>query len=273
MPLRGNSKAYTLFNAGLKQQYDDRLDDAKDSYREAMQKGCIQAAVNLGTLMVDGTDADKMNAKETFQWAADRGDGSGCRNLAYMYAIGLCVPKDKEKAVEYYRKAAELGNIKAQCNLAVMYRHGNGTPIDYEQAAEWYKRSAEGGYFRAQASLADMYLLGQGVERDPEKAFYWYTKAADNGSSRGMYNLALMYLNGVYTDKDEDKAAGLLNAAIQQGYSKAMFVMGQLLEDKGCMPEAMNLYLSGAAKKEPRCVKRLEEFGYGADHNASVKHS
>jgi TPR repeat protein len=151
--------------------------------------------------------------------------------------------------------------MKAQCNLGVMLRYGNGTPQDFEEAARWYIRSAEAGYFRAQATLAAMYLNGEGLERDALKAAFWYTRAAENGSSRGMYNLGLMYSEGTGVEKDITKAERLFREAVSKGYSKAMFALGEMLMSRGEEDAALELFVSGASKGEPRCISALGSRG------------
>jgi TPR repeat protein len=247
-----------LFNLALTAEETGYDNIAKLQYKRSAETGCTRAMINLGLIYTNGDDSEKSQVENLFSEAAELGDPSGMRNLAYINAVGICISVNKELATKWYAKSAESGNIKAQCNYANMLRSGIGISKNLGEAVKWYEKSAESGYFRAQASLAAMYLSGNGVKADPEKAFYWYSKAAKNGSKRGMYNLGLMYYDGNGTDRDVDRAEMLYRSAAEKGYSKAMFALGEVLEARGRPEEALEWYISGASKGESRCINRLD---------------
>jgi len=260
-PAEPDEKGYEAFNKALDAENEWKRDDAESLYRIAIEQGSPKATVNLGVLLIDGTDAKKKEAISLFLRAADAGDASGMRNMGYVNAIGLGIPANKKEAVKWYTMSAEKGNAKAQCNLAVILRHGKHIRRNYSEALKWNQMSAEAGYSRAQANLALMYMNGEGTERDHSKAFHWYGEAAKNGSSRGMYNLSLMHMKGEGTPVDTEKAAELLNAAAAKGYSKALHVLGETLLMKGKKDEAVELFKVGASKGDQRCIDTLASLG------------
>lgn len=260
-PMEEEIPGATDFNAALKAEAEGDKRSALIGYEKAAKENCTRAMVNLGVMFVDGTESQKDRAESLFKRAADLYDISGWRNLGYINAVGLTVPRDKRKGIEFYTKAAEMGSVKAQCNLGVMYRHGNGTEVDFVEALKWYRMSAEAGYFRAQASLADMLIKGEGCEPDPEGCVYWYTKAAEQGSKRAIYRLAHLMIDGEHVPKDEEKAWKMLFEDAERGYRRAIFEVGEKLESEGEDEESVAWYIKGAAAGETRCKDKLTERG------------
>ena len=56
--------------------------------------------VRLGNILLYGSDEERKESVALFGRAADGGDASGMRNLAYCYAVGVNVEKDKAKGAE-----------------------------------------------------------------------------------------------------------------------------------------------------------------------------
>ena len=196
--------------------------------RTLAEWGHADAAVNLGILLINGSDAE---CKEGIQWirkAAEAGNGSGMRNLGYCYAIGKGTERDSKNAAYWYRRSAEAGNIRAMCNLGVLYEFGNGVEQDYEEAAYWYRKSAEGNNSRAQTNLAYLLSKGLGVKKNIHEAVMLYTKS---GTPRAAYNLAMMMIGESELDRDPEMVENLLKYASDKGYAKATVALTEILGD------------------------------------------
>jgi len=242
------SKAVSLMEA-------DPLDpEAIALLRANIDKGCTSSMVRLGVAFADGDEAQRKESLELFEKAADLGDSSGMRNLAYCYAIGLNCEKDKAKGAELYEKAAEMGNVRAMCNIGVMYDYGNGVDENPEKAFMWYKRSAEGGYARGMTNLGEFYLQGRGTEKDVDEAEVWLERS---GSPRAEYRLAEIYLD---ERKDMDKGMEHLRNAAERGYSKAQYRYGFMMEMSDRL-KAVEMYTKAAGKSNKDAISRLEELG------------
>ena len=229
---------------------------AKPLLEENILAGCTDSMVLLGTVLADGTDEEKRRSIDLFREAAELGNSSGMRNLAYCYAIGLNVEKDKRKGAELYTKAAEMGNARAACNIGVMLDYGNGVEQNFSEAFLWYLRSAEGGCTRGMTNLGEYYLWGKGTEKNVAKAEAWFIRS---GSPRAFYRLSEIYLN----EKgfiDEKKGLKCLNSSAEAGYSRAMFRYGQLIEPED-KDGAVDFYNRAAMKGNQDAISRLEELG------------
>ena len=229
---------------------------AKALLEENIIAGCTDSMVLLGTVLSNGTEEEKKRSLSLFKEAAELGNSSGMRNLAYCYAIGLNVEKDKRKGAELYTKAAEMGNARAACNIGVMYDYGNGVEQNSEEAFLWYLRSAQGGCVRGMTNLGEYYLWGKGTEKNVRKAEEWFIRSA---SPRAFYRLSEIYLNepGFIDNK---KGRECLAHSAEMGYSRAMFAYGSLIESED-KDRAVDFYNKAAMKGNQDAVSRLESLG------------
>jgi TPR repeat protein len=228
---------------------------ARSLLQDASDRGCPEAMVMLGNILMEGEPSERMQALDMFKRAAALGNDSGMRNVGYSYALGLGCDKDKAMAVEWYRKAAEAGNARAQCNLGVMYEFGNGVAQSYEDAAEWYRRSAESGYSRGRTNMGVLLMMGLGAERDPKEAARWF---ALSGSPRASYNLAKLHLEGRGVPQNMERAKELLASSSEAGYAKAMFLLAKLIEAND-EAGSLELYRKAAAKGNEDALAELSE--------------
>ena len=221
-----------------------------------VREGCHDSMVLLGTILTDGDDAEKSRSISLFQQAAELGNSSGMRNLAYCYAIGLNVEKDKAKGAQLYIRAAEMGNARAACNIGVMLDYGNGIEQDFYEAFKWFLKSAEGGYSRGMTNLGEYYLWGKGTGKNVREAEEWFMKS---GSPRATYRLAEIYLDEPgFTDSD--KGMECLRKSALMGYSRAMFRYGTVIESDD-RDTAVDFYNRAAMKGNKDAVARLESMG------------
>ena len=218
------------------------------------ESGCTDSMVLLGTVYAGGSEAQRAESIRLFRSAAEAGDSSGMRNLAYCFAVGLNCEKDKAHAAALYEKAAEMGNPRAMCNIGVMYDYGNGVAEDPAKAFRWYLRSAEAGYPRGMTNLGEYYMRGRGTDKDLAEAERWFLRS---GTPRAMCRLAEIYLD----EKDDmEKGMEYLRKSASGGYSKALFRLGVLLEASD-RAEAVRLYTEAARKSNKDAVARLESMG------------
>lgn len=241
-------KAYDL--------YETDRDTAIDLLQKNLDEGCLSSMVLLGAILSDGNEFEREQSIELFRLASDNDDPSGCRNLAYCYAIGLNIEKDKEKAVELYVKSALMGNARSACNAGVMFEFGNGVEKDENEAFQWYSKSAEGGCTRGMTNLGDFYLLGKGTVKNVPLSIEWFTRS---GSPRATYRLSQIYL----TEKgfiDEAKGLALLKKSAEMGYSRGMVVYAKQIE-KEDPEDAISFFTKAAAKGNSDAVTALENRG------------
>jgi len=260
-PLPDNAPGAKLFNIALQYEGNGLIDEAIKVYSDSINEGNLEAAVNLGVILMYRSKLEYCHAAGLFLYAASKGLSCGYRNLAQMY-IKKIIPGGNEAAAEYYLKAANMGDARAQCNYAIMCKSGKGVKKNTAESIMWIQKSAENGYYRAQAILAEMYHTGDGVYKDIDAAVEWYVKAADNGSPVAAYTLAMIYLEGKEVEKNEKFGRQMLDRAVSLGYSKAAYEAGKIAESENDYVTAVMLFSEGASKGDPGCIEKLCEMGY-----------
>jgi len=270
-PLLDNMPGHKLFNIALEYEGNGLKEEAIKVYKDSINEGCMEAAINLGVILMYGNRVESSEASGFFLMAACKGYSAGYRNLAQMF-VKQILPGGNEAAAEYYLKAANMGDARAQCNYAIMCKNGKGVKKNSSESIIWLHKSAENGYYRAQALLAEMYLNGDGVYKDVDKAVELYVKAADNGSPIAAYTLAMMFLEGKDVERNEKFGRQMLDRAVELGYSKADYEAGLIAESENDYVRAVYLYSEGANKGEPGCIRKLYDLGYfeRADSVSSV---
>lgn len=223
---------------------------------ENLDEGCMSSTVLLGAILSDGNELEREQSIELFRLASDYDDPSGCRNLAYCYAIGLNIEKNKEKAVTLYIKSALLGNARSACNAGVMFDFGNGVEKNDDEAFYWYTVSAEGGCTRGMTNLGEFYLYGKGTSKNVALATEWFIRS---GSPRALYRLSEIH-SSEEGFIDKNKSLEYLKRSAELGYSKGMVRYGKLIsEDRP--EEAISFFNRAAAKGNSDAVEALEERG------------
>ena len=215
--------------------------------------GDTQSMVLLGVVYMNGTPQQRRQSIALFRQAADMGNTSGMRNLAYCYAVGVNIPRDKEAAAILYKEAADNGNAAAACNYGVMLDFGNGVERNCDLAFRYYTMSAEGGCTRGMTNLGEYYDYGKGTERNLNAAEMWYTRS---GSPRAHHRLAVMYLDSP-EKRDREKGLAHLRVSADAGYSKAIL----RLADESEGQEAIDLYTQAARKGSTEAAEKLKELG------------
>jgi hypothetical protein len=209
-------EAAVLFNKGLGHHMKKEAAAAKENYRQAADKGHLNAMYNLGYMYYE--DKDYNNAKTWLQKAAYKGHVSAMNNLGCLYRD--CEGRDN-KAKRWLQKAADKGDAHAMFNLGCMFHAGQGGDRDDNKAKEWFQRAADKDHVKAMFNLGCMYRHGE----DKSKAAEWLQKAADRGDSGAMVKLGCMY----YQDKDYNKAKELYQAAADNGNDVGHFNLGVML--------------------------------------------
>jgi len=119
---------------------------AQEWYLVAAQSGNAEAQNSVGSMLQDRRKYSE--AREWFEKASAQAHPQGTNNLAFLYDLGLGVPRDRAKAKELYISAAKLGWGEAMWNLANMAALGQAGPVDWFGACVWTSRalaSAQGG--------------------------------------------------------------------------------------------------------------------------------
>lgn len=98
--------------------------------------------------------------EEYFKGAVEYHDRWAAFNLAFMYYMGIGVPKNYPMARKFWTAASNIEGGEAQFNLALMCLRGQGEPADYRAAAEYMRVAAARGCVNAQLYLGVAYTLG-----------------------------------------------------------------------------------------------------------------
>ena len=156
-------------------------------YLQIARKGDPRAQFVVGGMYYkgQGTDPDHRQGFFWLLKAAEQGVSSpeSLSIIGTMYLQGIGVPQNYMEAREYLERAADLGDVTAKKNLAYMYYSGLTGKPDYTQALELYKEAALLGDDVSQSNVGMMYAEGMGVGADRVRAYAWYSLAASQGNS------------------------------------------------------------------------------------------
>ena len=160
--LAASSSVRHLYTLALEFQNKNNTAEAENYFRQASEKGVIEASYELGNLAFSRNEFAK--AKEYFMMAAEKGDPWS------QFSLGMIAYLDKDyvQAIAWFRKAADQNLIFAQARLGEIYYKGLGVNRDYKAAEDLYTKAQQDP--AAAFYLAKMYLLGEGVSPDPVKA-------------------------------------------------------------------------------------------------------
>ncbi|WED42204.1 SEL1-like repeat protein [Legionella cardiaca] len=296
---------FSYANLNLAVLKHDSNEDFLPELDKARQLGNSTAGLLLADYyLAQANDPEKIQqAKDIYQYFAEKGDKEGQLKLAFLYDQGLGGQVDAELAAKWYNASAEQGQPVAQFLLGRLYQLGKiGVTPDYEAAKKWYSAS-QSNYSRSavalgfiydtvdddyqnalksyelatkkddkvgQYNLALIYEDGKGVPVDNTKAKVLYAKAAELGHKEAMTQLAEFYFNGLAGKRDEQQALQWYKKAAALGDSDALYQLGLLSETgvatKLNFTDAVNYYQEAAKKgndKAKLALARMYQYGLG----------
>lgn len=254
--------------------------------------------------LAQASDPEKMRqARDIYQYFADKGDKDAQVKLGYLYDTGLGGQLDRELAAKWYDLAAVQGQPIAQFLLGQLYQLGRiGNQPNYAEAKKWYAAAqtvypkaavalgfiydtVDDNYLKALESyqlaarkgdvvgefdLGLIYEKGKGIPVNYAKAKELFTRAASQGYSEAMTQLADMYFNGLGVTRSEQQALQLYKKAASLGDADALYQLGLLSETgvatKLDFPNAVNYYYQASAKgneKAKLALARMYQYGLG----------
>ena len=155
-------------------------------YLQLARKGDPSAQFVVGGMYYkgQGTDPDHRQGFFWLLKAAEQGVSSpeSLSIIGTMYLQGIGVPQNYMEARKYLERAADLGNLTAKKNLAYMYYNGLTGKPNYKQALELYKEAALLGDNVSQSNVGLMYAEGMGAGVDRVRSYAWYSLAAGQGN-------------------------------------------------------------------------------------------
>ena len=175
--------------------------------------GCAYESLELMDTPERGSEALAAADK-----SCDRGSGSGCANLAFLYATGKLVKKDDRRAVGLYDRSCDLGDPQGCYNVALMADEGRGGPRDIPRAVAKYEEACAWGSSTGCTNLGYLYENGHGVRTDKPKAVALYQRGCDGTPCQrsnlgGCVNVGRAYRDGIGVAKDETRAATIFEEA------------------------------------------------------------
>ena len=170
--------------------------------------------------------------KEALPWAlkaVEAGHLWACHIIGDIYWEGRAVERNYAYALECYEKTAAYGNDSYACRqLGFMYFLGLGTAVDYARAVQYLERDVEPEYIRYDL-LGICYLLGYGCQQDMARGKAFLERSRNTCYKN--YGLGILYARGLGVREDMEKGVEYLKAAGNYGpaleelknYKKSLF--------------------------------------------------
>ena len=193
-----------------------------------------------------------------YKEAINKGNVDAMNDLGALYYDGRGCCQDFTKAIHYYEMAASHGNEYAQENLGYCYYYGRDIPVNYEKAFHYFAMGAFCGRLGSLYKIGDMYRKGYYVEKNPAEAFKIYVRCVELMTHDVVYEIAgpvhlrlgQLYLYGEGTEKDPSEALRCFQIA--ERYLYGMVMSGELMY-RGSLKAAVE----GQAKARKILMKKL----------------
>jgi len=145
------------YNLGNWYRDHDRLDEAADHYRTAMEQGHVAAHCDLAAILDDSDDPKDLDeAERLYRWAASEHDHALSLNNLGVLLLRRDGDRSREEAHALIERAAEAGNAMGVAAWGkVLYQQG-----EHDRAREWLTRGAREGSDRA-AQLLELWDGGE----------------------------------------------------------------------------------------------------------------
>jgi len=145
---------------GLGEGCEQNYSTAVDWFRQAASQGHVEAMVNLGVLLTDGTGVDQVDheqANALFREAIEAGNINALYHMGYSCFYGQGVEQNTATALSYWQRAADQGNALATWEIGQAYWKGTGEyDVDFKLAKKYSKASAAQGNDYAIADFKTM---------------------------------------------------------------------------------------------------------------------
>ena len=202
--------ARAQFEEGKRHQKAGEDESALNCFRQAAERGYVDAMFELGNLLFEGypVKSDYPEAARWYRLAADKGHVEAQFKLGSLMHPGYGLSPDYGEALGWYLKAANQGHAKAQLEAGWLYNMIRpGIKQDARLADFWFRKAAAQGLREAESQLGHIYENGgKGVEKNFTEAASWYRLAAEKGDEYAQANLARLYEKGLGVAKDEREA-------------------------------------------------------------------
>lgn len=197
-----------IFQLGRALDRQDKIDEARATYQQAINSGSLTAMLALGKLIELGlgSPVDYAAAARLYQAALDNGLKFAAGDLGYLRQEGLGFPRDTAAAAALYAIAVEAGDPWAEVNLGLLYERGDGVAKDMARAIDLYRRAAEQGNAVGQFNIGLIYSAGNGVDRDDAAAERWLKLSAEQEYAPAYLALGRHYLHAVPAMRDGQEA-------------------------------------------------------------------
>ena len=270
-----------LFSLGLiLQNQQGGIEQAVAYYKQAADKGQLQAMNNYGFILVAAAQRDEAKQKEGVEWikrASDAGSNPARRNMAQFYVNGLAgQKKDPDAAKKLLEAAYADKDYQAAYDLSQFYA-GAGGAVDDEKTWDWLNNAAKGGNPSGLDTLGSLLLNGGSVgkkviAKDADAAVKQFQDLANQNNAVGLRKLGGLYEDGTIgkVAKDFKKALEYYTKAAQGNDGIAQFRLasiydtGYQIDDKEGVARndalALNLYRLAAQNKIPAASYNVGVF-------------
>jgi TPR repeat protein len=221
-----------------------RYDEAEHWYREAIVRGDLLAANDLGSMHAEIRRRDP-TAETRFDLQGDE--------VCTMYALGSHdVEYEFVDEIERRLRSVRVDDSEALYEIGEALYGAETFP---QEAKLWLHRAAELGHAEAMCDLGKIYEAGD----RPADAAHWYRRAADAGLGRAMYDLGCLY----ETQGNRNAAARWHQEGIKAGEQRCLKRLGDLLIRAGHRDKAQQLYRGALRHGHPDAQRLLDALTGG----------
>ncbi len=236
---------------------------------------------------------DDAEARNSFQWLAEKGDPLAQSALGFLCAEGRTYRRenwkgdrfsylrhnrryDLEDAESWYRKAVESwsalsreGRSTANWPSATWRLRGAGLhPFPLRWPQPWFLEGLDADAYPlanwripVQNGWGFVYVCGRGSEQEESGPLMWFLKGAEKGHAAAQHSLGRLYKHGWGVPADESESLMWRRLSAKQGYAEAQTDLGRMYETGEGVPQdqgkALKWYRRAAKRGHARATRLL----------------
>ncbi len=181
-----------------------RPEEAREPYELAAKAGHVQAAFQLGWLVLN-EDGDRADAQKWWRYAASERHAEAAYRLAEL----LWEEGKTDEAAAFFEQAANEGYGHAAYQRGWLALNENH---DASEAVRWWRKGASEQDQDAAFQLAEHF-----AEDEPDQAKRWYKQAAESGHGYAAYQLGQLLDH----EGNREEAVTWMNVARDGGEQQA----------------------------------------------------
>ena len=180
-----------------------------------------------------------------FNFACQKGDKRGCRQLGLLYVYAPKPKKDTDKAFKIFCQNCDGRHAASYFVPSWFYAGGISATIDAKKSLDMITKSCDIGYGEGCAEPARAYARSQNAQQDVKKEQIFTERACLNGYFKSCLETEKFYKEA--TDENYKKPIKIFDVPCERGIYESCYVVGAICQNSLKDDKAAKKYYKNAA--------------------------